>query len=573
MCNQIKWILAVTLFLTAMIVPGCNRWVSEKPITGIDSPLQAGDVQVTTIQAQILNSYSVHYIMQYPQAGRVFYAVTVQIDGFENPQSALTWGEENLGLSQANQNFGLAYAHWELLGEEIEYKSSEEFQYQYVFLYSIPLDTDYTLLSLQVSDVGSIPLDTLFQESEKAAAQTASKAEDGGAESQTVDLFSTMSGGSKNTSSAYHTTVGGGYLNQASAAYASVGGGRENLATNFYTTVSGGYANEASGRDSTVGGGSRNIASYYHATVSGGIRNQASASDATIGGGSYNLASDTYATIAGGTQNRANGSGAVVSGGAGNQASNNQSTVGGGLGNQASGAYATVSGGQGNLASGGYSTIPGGLLNQAQGEYSFAGGHRALVEDDHPGVFLFADSVDADFLSEQANEFGVRATGGVRFVTAVDEVGESISGVTLAPGSGSWSSLSDQGMKENFREVSQLQILEAVVNLPITEWNYKSQDASVRHIGPMSQDFYIAFGAGEDASHISSIDADGVSLTAIQGLYQLLEEKNAQIKALETRLERIEMMTVSAFCVLILAWSISIVRNAKIGSRNSGKQK
>ena len=67
MCNQIKWILAVTLFLTAMIVPGCNRWGSEKPITGINSPLQAGNVQVTTVKAQILNSYSVHYIMQYPQ--------------------------------------------------------------------------------------------------------------------------------------------------------------------------------------------------------------------------------------------------------------------------------------------------------------------------------------------------------------------------------------------------------------------------------------------------------------------------------------------------------------------------
>jgi hypothetical protein len=558
-----KWFLAITLLLTGMILSGCDRLSGNTLVPGIDAPIQAGNAQVKIIEARIQNSYSVHYIMHYPEAGDTFYGVIAQLKGFNTPQSTLDWGKENLSLVLEDQTFELAYAHWKLLGEGIQYKSGEDFQYQYVFIYTLPAKTDFSLLALQISNIDSIPLEPFIQESERFTTQPDSKSAGDNTDDQSQELFSTLGGGSQNTSDAYHTTVAGGHLNQAIVAYTSVGGGRENLATNLYATVSGGYANQAAGRDSTVGGGSRNTAENYHTTVSGGIRNQASASDATIGGGGYNLASDTYATVSGGTQNEASGSGAVVSGGAGNLSSNNQSTVGGGLGNQASGAYATVSGGQGNLASGDYSSIPGGLQNQAQGEYSFAGGHRAIVQENHSGVFLFADSVEADFSSEQADEFGIRATGGVRFLTGVDEDGDPISGVELPPGSGSWASTSDRGMKENFTDVNQLQILEMVVNIPISEWNYKSQDASIRHIGPTSQDFFTAFGAGEDEFHISSVDADGVSLAAIQGLYQLVEEKDFQIKMLEDRIEKIERLNTLMVCTLGLAIIISTIRKTQ----------
>ena len=528
-----KWILIITLFFTAMNLSGCGRSKLKTPIQGTDSLAQVGNAQITIVDARIRNSYSVYYIMHYPKTDDVFCAVTVQLEDFDDPQSALSWGKKNLKLFQANKTFELVYAHWELHGEDIQYKSGEDFQYQYVFIYTVPKKMDHTLLSLQTSDNESFSLESFIHISEISATPSDSRTIGTGPDAQAIDLFSTLSGGSKNISNAYYTTVAGGLLNQANVAYATVGGGRENQALNLYAFVGGGYANQASGRDSTVSGGSRNLAGNYHATVSGGIRNQASASDATVGGGGYNLASDTYATVGGGTQNEASGSGAVVSGGAGNLASNNQSTIGGGLGNQASGAYATISGGQGNLASGDFSTIPGGLQNQARGEYSLAGGYRAIVLENHPGVFLFADSVNADFSSEHADEFGVRATGGVRFITGVDGDGEPISGVTLAPGSGSWSSTSDRGKKENFRDVDQLQILDMVVALPVSEWNYKSQNASIRHIGPMSQDFFTAFGAGEDEFHISSVDADGVALASIQGLYQIVQEKESQIVALQ----------------------------------------
>ena len=56
---------------------------------------------------------------------------------------------------------------------------------------------------------------------------------------------------------------------------------------------------------------------------------------------------------------------------------------------------------------------------------------------------------------------------------------------------------------------------------------------AVRHLGPMSQDFYEAFGLGQDDKMISMLDAQGVSLAAIQGLDQIVQEKDKRIDALE----------------------------------------
>lgn len=75
-------------------------------------------------------------------------------------------------------------------------------------------------------------------------------------------------------------------------------------------------------------------------------------------------------------------------------------------------------------------------------------------------------------------------------------------------------------------------------------WNYNSQDAAVRHLGPMAQDFKAAFGLGESDTGITTVDADGVALAAIQGLHRKLEqalkhrdEHNAELRQ---RLARIE---------------------------------
>jgi hypothetical protein len=100
---------------------------------------------------------------------------------------------------------------------------------------------------------------------------------------------------------------------------------------------------------------------------------------------------------------------------------------------------------------------------------------------------------------------------------------------------------SDRNAKENFTDVRPRDVLEKVAALPITSWNYK-QDTSSRHLGPMAQDFYAAFGVGPDDKHIATVDADGVALAAIQGLNQKVEEKDAKIDDLEKRLKRLERL-------------------------------
>jgi len=65
----------------------------------------------------------------------------------------------------------------------------------------------------------------------------------------------------------------------------------------------------------------------------------------------------------------------------------------------------------------------------------------------------------------------------------------------------------------------------------------------------MAQDFRAAFNVGEDEKHISTVDADGVALAAIQGLNQKLQEqaetlkaKDAAIHSLESRLADLEKL-------------------------------
>ena len=79
--------------------------------------------------------------------------------------------------------------------------------------------------------------------------------------------------------------------------------------------------------------------------------------------------------------------------------------------------------------------------------------------------------------------------------------------------------------------------MEKLAQIPISTWNYKTQDAAIRHMGPMAQDFAAAFNVGEDDKHITTIDADGVSLAAIQGLYQIVQEKDRRISQLEAELK------------------------------------
>jgi hypothetical protein len=358
-------------------------------------------------------------------------------------------------------------------------------------------------------------------------------ASDPGSQGGVLGEHAVISGGSENAAPAMHATVGGGSENVAGVEHATVSGGVHNTASATRATISGGYNNRATYLDSTIGGGAANTASGTHATVGGGSNNVAAGRDDTVSGGYHNTASGGQATVGGGTRNLAEGFAATVGGGNGNVASGVRATVGGGLGNHAGGIYAAIPGGHGNRAGGAYAAVLGGFFNQAGGDYSLASGRRAQVGADHDGTFVHADASDFDFRSAAANEFAARSTGGVRFVTGIDQSGLAVAGVVLAPGSGSWSSLSDRALKENFAPVDGARLLARLDGLDISTWNYVSQGSTVRHVGPTAQDFHAAFGVGEDERHISGIDADGVALAAAQALVRRVQEQEARIAALE----------------------------------------
>jgi hypothetical protein len=99
---------------------------------------------------------------------------------------------------------------------------------------------------------------------------------------------------------------------------------------------------------------------------------------------------------------------------------------------------------------------------------------------------------------------------------------------------------SDRNAKANFAAVNPRSVLNKLAAIPVQTWNYKSQPEDVRHMGPMAQDFRAAFQLGRDDKHISTVDAQGVALAAIQGLYELVQEKERQMERLQARLSRLE---------------------------------
>jgi len=416
----------------------------------------------------------------------------------------------------------------------------------------------------------------------------------GGLGNTASDLYATVGGGDANTASGQRATVGGGERNTASGQRATVGGGRSNAATGAFATIPGGSnnvatnnafaagtsaratntgafvwadastntnfasttnnqfliraaggvgintnnpgsnallvngkmlvtgqlisgnSNNASTNWATVGGGYQNTASGPYATVGGGYQNTASGSDATVGGGFVNTASGLRATVGGGSENTASGSWyATVGGGDANTASGSWATVGGGDANTASGSNATVGGGYTNTASGSFATVPGGV--------------RAFATNS--GAFVWSGDSSEDTGSFGNNTFTVRAEGGVRFYSA----NGAGTGVSLAAGSGTWTSLSDRNAKENFELVDGTAILAKVAAMPVMTWNYKTQKAGIRHIGPMAQDFKKAFGIGETDTGITTVDADGVALAAIQGLIEELKARDKTIEELKAK--------------------------------------
>ncbi|MBI4926958.1 MAG: tail fiber domain-containing protein [Anaerolineae bacterium] len=136
-----------------------------------------------------------------------------------------------------------------------------------------------------------------------------------------------------------------------------------------------------------------------------------------------------------------------------------------------------------------------------------------------------------------ANSLYIDPTGNVGLGTASPTARLHVNGNILA--NGYVQELSDRNAKTNFAAVDGEQVLARLAELPLTTWSYKNENG-VRHMGPIAQDFYAAFGLGQDDTHLAALDVNGVSLAAIQTLNQQVNAKTAQIETLENQVDRLE---------------------------------
>ena len=206
---------------------------------------------------------------------------------------------------------------------------------------------------------------------------------------------------------------------------------------------------------------------------------------------------------------------------------------------------AAVSLGAESTASGDASTTLG-VWNTAGGNWSTAMGYNAAAL--HDGSFAYGDG------SVTPSGGAVSTTTDNQFVVLAQHIWlgqdnsvtpnpvnflDTSTGAYLTTG-GAWTNSSDVARKHLFEDVDPAAILKRVSALPVREWSYKAEDDGVRHLGPTAQDFHAAFGLGGTDRAISTVDADGVALLAIQALERRTRELEADNAELRRRLEALE---------------------------------
>lgn len=253
----------------------------------------------------------------------------------------------------------------------------------------------------------------------------------------------------------------------------------------------------------------------------------------------YNTVATGFASVAMGQTSQATDSCAVALGSAAVASGKYAVAMGNSCG--ASG-FCSVALGRGGSATGigaqaiGYHVLASGAYSTAFGNYTVASGNNSVAmgfyssTNNMAGSFVFADNTTTSLTTATApNQFLVKASGGTIFYTN----STLTSGVSLAAGGGAWATVSDKHKKEHFKKVDGEFILTSIAHLDISSWNYKTQDAGIRHLGPTAQDFYSAFHLGESDTTITTTDMDGISMVAIQALAKRTQELNEKTGELE----------------------------------------
>jgi trimeric autotransporter adhesin len=407
----------------------------------------------------------------------------------------------------------------------------------------------------------------------------------GGTGNSAVGNHSTIAGGESNTATGFRSTVGGGGFNETGGASSTISGGRENVTTGNFVSIGGGASNQADGVGDVISGGVQNFASGQYSTVGGGLRNSSAALGATVMGGWDNAAGNSYATVGGGRDNIAGGQDATVAGGLNNIANGFRSSIPGGSNNVANGNYSFAAGLRAKAEHAGTfvwadsensdftSTEDRQFLIRAAGGVGINTNNPARMlhmrgdESNTPTMLFESDDAPEerriaalfmnvstghmsigrmtdDGASLDSTQFQIRSDNGY---VGIGRSGGSIAHpLHMASGAhvtaaGSWENVSDRNSKMAFESVDVAAALQALADLPLSTWEYKAEPG-VRHLGPMAQDFAAAFGLGSNDSSISTVDASGVALAAIQGMHAELVKERERNDELEQRLAALESL-------------------------------
>ncbi len=90
-------------------------------------------------------------------------------------------------------------------------------------------------------------------------------------------------------------------------------------------------------------------------------------------------------------------------------------------------------------------------------------------------------------------------------------------------------------VSEGLEAVNGPELLAKLATLPVSTWRYRWEPPSMRHLGPMAQDFMATFGLGDDETRIDMVDANGVLTVAIQALYRRIIALEDEVASLRER--------------------------------------
>jgi hypothetical protein len=335
-----------------------------------------------------------------------------------------------------------------------------------------------------------------------------------------------------------HSATAMGYVPTASGE-ASMAMGYETTASGIYSTAMG-EVSTASGSASTAMGvsttasGDASTAMGHNTEASGGYSLATGWESRAIGNGSIAVGNLTTASgddaVAMGFYNIASGNESIAMGDNSIASGASAATIGSGLTASGSRSVAMI-----------YCSAARGNNSFAVGSYAKANHRSSIViaanASLNPGDSVFTGGDEQLVLRANGGMYITNTSGQAPYETG--RLINTSSGAYLTTG-GTWTNSSDKNLKENFTSVNTTELLDKLKAIRITQWNYKSEDPDIKHIGPVAQDFYATFGLGNNDKSISTIDPAGVALAAIQELEKRTSRLKMENESLKEKIALLE---------------------------------